>query len=116
MKRLAAVALLVLAACHRREERGNVNGDWRRGRELMTRYGCGACHVIPGVGIQGQVGPPLNRMAARAYIAGRLPNTPQDMIQWIRFPRSVDPGTAMPDLGVNDRDARDMAAYLYTLR
>lgn len=87
------------------------------GKEAIGRYGCGACHRIEGVdGARGQVGPTLDAFAARATIAGRLPNQPDHLIRWIRFPQQVAPGNAMPDLDVSERDARDIAAYLYTLR
>lgn len=93
-------------------------GDPKRGRlTLQSGYGCGACHVIPGVpGAIGKVGPPLTDWAERAFIAGNLPNTPENLVRWVRYPQAVEPGTAMPDLGVSEPDARDIAAYLYTLR
>lgn len=92
-------------------------GDAARGKQLMHRYACATCHVIPGVaGANGQVGPPLTSWAQRAYIAGNLSNTPENLIRWVQVPQSVEPGTAMPNLGVTDQDARDIASYLYTLR
>lgn len=92
-------------------------GDASRGREAITAYGCGACHVVPGVrAARGMVGPPLTAFAGRAYIAGEAPNTASALIQWIMNPQSVEPGTAMPALGVTEARARDIAAYLYTLR
>jgi cytochrome c2 len=94
-----------------------LGGDAQRGRESIRSYGCDACHTIPGVrGANALVGPPLNQMARRTYIAGHLPNTPENMMIWVRSPQAVLPGTAMPDTGVTDRDARDIVAYLYTLR
>jgi cytochrome c2 len=87
-----------------------------RGRVLIEEYGCGACHAVPGVrGAAGRVGPPLDDISARLYIAGVVPNSPDDLVRWIRDPRRIDPGTAMPDLNVSERDARDIAAYLYEL-
>ncbi|MGE3912343.1 MAG: cytochrome c family protein [Chloroflexota bacterium] len=89
-----------------------------RGAHLMREpYGCGACHVIPGVtGATGMVGPPLNGWSRRVYIAGNLPNRPEQLVRWLREPQAIEPGTAMPDLNVTEADARDMAAYLYSLR
>ena len=55
-------------------------------------------------------------MAGRYYLAGRLQNTPGNMVRWIQHPQQVEQGTAMPEMGVTDSDARDIAAYLYTLR
>lgn len=88
-----------------------------RGRRAIQQYGCVSCHVIPGViGANEPVGPPLKGIASRRYLSGTLPNTPEHMLRWLRAPSSVDPRTAMPDLQVSERDARDMAAYLQTLR
>ena len=66
-------------------------------------------------GADGLVGPPLDRIASRTYLAGRLPNTPQNLLRWIRDPQGISPGTAMPPMGVSEKDGRDIAAYLYTL-
>ena len=94
-----------------------VGGHAERGPALITSYGCGACHTVPGVkGADGNVGPPLTRFGDRTYIAGMLRNSPSNLIRWIRDPQGVIPGNAMPNMGVSDAEARDMAAYLYTLR
>jgi cytochrome c2 len=83
----------------------------------MAHYQCGSCHVIPGMpGAVGRVGPTLERYAVRSYIAGRLPNAPHTLVRWIESPSSLVPGTPMPDMGASAVDARDMAAYLMTLR
>ena len=92
-------------------------GDAAQGVQAFEDYGCGACHVIAGVsGAAGAVGPSLNDLSQHAYIAGKLQNTPDNLVQWIRFPQEVDPGVDMPDLGVTEAAARDMVAYLYTLK
>lgn len=91
-------------------------GDAEAGRRAMTQYLCATCHQIPGVvGANKHVGPPLNGIATRRYIGGVLPNTPEMMARWLQDPQQFDPLSAMPNLGVTDKDARDMAAYLYTL-
>ncbi|HEY9280764.1 MAG TPA: c-type cytochrome [Eoetvoesiella sp.] len=92
-------------------------GDITAGRRAIQQYLCATCHVIPGiVGARHHVGPPLAGIASRQYIAGVLPNTPANMVHWIRWPTRIDPLSAMPDLGVTEQDARDIAAFLYTLR
>lgn len=92
-------------------------GDPERGRLAIRAYGCATCHTVPGVpGADALVGPPLTGFAGRAYVAGVLPNSPDNLVRWIQHPRQVDSLTAMPDMGVGARDARDIAAYLYTLR
>jgi cytochrome c2 len=90
-------------------------GDPRRGEAMFIQYGCGSCHVLRNVReATGMVGPPLDGIALRVIIAGRLANNPPNMEKWIRDPQHVSPGTAMPDLRVGEGDARDIAAFLYT--
>ena len=87
--------------------------DAKRGRMALTQYACQACHAIPGVtGPDTFVGPPLAGLSQRKYVAGVLPNTADNLARWIRVPHEIDPHTTMPTLGVTERDARDMAAYL----
>jgi cytochrome c len=87
------------------------------GKAAINRYGCGACHKIPGIpGAEGMVGPSLNAIGTRSEIAGVLVNNPQSLARWIRHPQEVVPGNGMPDQGVSEREARDIAAYLYTVR
>jgi cytochrome c len=117
---LLAVAIAVLAAGCRTalpHAQFDIGGaDAERGRVAFMEYGCHSCHTIPGVTrANAQVGPPLDGWSDRSYIAGRLPNTPSNLIAWIMSPQIIDPGNAMPDVGVPEVIARDMAAYLYTL-
>lgn len=92
-------------------------GDAHRGVAVIDQYGCGSCHTIPGVrSAKGLVGPPLLWWSRRTFIAGELPNTPENLVHWIRTPQSVEAHTAMPTLGLSEQQARDVAAYLYTLR
>jgi cytochrome c len=121
---LGLAGLVVLAsACdgaseaNAREAAAITGGDPARGPDLLRKYGCQSCHTIPGVvGANGLVGPPLAGIASRSYIAGVLPNAPDNMLRWIRDPRGVDAKTAMPNTGVTPSDARHIAAYLYTLK
>jgi cytochrome c2 len=93
------------------------HGNADRGEAAVSRYGCGGCHSISGAsGAKGQVGPPLSEIAAHSEIAGKLANVPDNMILWLRHPQDIVPGNGMPDQGIGDADARDIAAYLYTLR
>ena len=90
-------------------------GDPERGEALFIQYGCGSCHAVRGVRTAtGMVGPPLDGIALRVIVAGKLANKPDNMQKWIRDPQQVSPGTAMPDLNVGERDARDITAFLYT--
>jgi mono/diheme cytochrome c family protein len=91
-------------------------GNAKDGKKALQQYLCVTCHQIPGVvGANRHVGPPLNGIATRRFIGGILPNTPENMVRWLQHPQEFDPQSAMPNLGVTDKDARDMAAFLYTL-
>jgi putative membrane protein len=120
----AAMLLAILAVagtgCGRQEAKKAARltgGDPRRAELAIRRHGCGSCHHIPGItGAGGLVGPPLDRIASRAYIAGRLTNTPQNLMGFVKHPHGVGGRIAMPEMGIPDRDVRDIAAYLYTLK
>lgn len=114
---LAATAALALAACQNSSPSGSSEvGDVDLGKEAMVTYGCGSCHTIPGVPeANALVGPPLTQWSQRTFIAGQLSNTPDNLVRWIRDPQGVEPGTAMPDLGVSTEEARNIAAYLLEL-
>jgi cytochrome c2 len=92
-------------------------GDPARGAQLIQHFGCGSCHMIPGIeGADGLVGPPLEHVGERTIIAGLLANTPENMQTWLKDPQAIVPGNAMPNMELNDHEAKDVAAYLYTLR
>ena len=116
---LAALAVVTSACTHGEADAMALThgGNAARGKELIRSYGCGSCHTIPRVtGAEASVGPSLQGIATHAYIAGVLPNQPENMIRWIMNPPGVDDKTAMPNLHVTATDARDIAAYLYTLQ
>jgi cytochrome c len=97
--------------------RALTGGDPERGQRLIRHYGCGTCHQIPHVGgATSHVGPSLDAIGSHLYLAGRVTNTPAHLIEWIRHPQAVVPGNVMPDMGVTEADARDIAAFLYTLQ
>ncbi|MBI0538752.1 hypothetical protein D9599_24655 [Roseomonas sp. KE2513] len=110
--------LLLLAGCDDAQPAALrvAGGDPARGREVAQASGCGACHVIPGIrGAQSWAGPPLMEWARRGYLAGHLPNRPETLVAWLRDPQALSPGTAMPNLGLTEAQARDTAAFLFTL-
>lgn len=118
---MALFFLLVLTACTPDFNNPGMayvaGGDPRRGEVALRDYGCGACHTIPGIpGANATVGPPLTNWAERAYIVGTLSNTPENLLRWLQTPQAIEPGSVMPNLNVTEQAARDMGAYLYTLR
>lgn len=117
---VAAVASVVAETIDERSDMHDeaamvTGGDPLRGESMFIQYGCGSCHGLKHVRkATGAVGPPLDGIAIRAMIAGKLPNNPANLEHWIRDPQTVTPGTDMPDLNVGEQDARDITAFLYT--
>ncbi len=92
-------------------------GNPHAGKNKIAYYGCGSCHTIKGIaGADGLVGPPLDNVSRRVYLGGVVTNTPVNMALWIRNPKQFDAKTAMPVLFVSEQDARDITAYLYSLK
>lgn len=87
-------------------------GNPKRGRDLLRRYGCVSCHQVPEIG-RARVGPPLMDFANRHIIAGKLVNTPRTAAAWIMNPQQWKPRSVMPNLGVQPSEALDIVAYLY---
>ncbi len=86
------------------------------GAQLIRQVGCGGCHSIPGIGdADGLVGPPLDHMSRRIFIAGVLRNTPDNMVTWLQHPQAIVPGNAMPDMDLTEDQAQAITNYLYTL-
>jgi cytochrome c2 len=116
-----AVMLVALTSC---EPSGatklwaaeTTGGNPEHGKDAIGRHGCAACHTIDGISSEAMVGPPLTRMAARTYLAGNMQNTAANLIRFIQHPRAVHNDTAMPEMGLTDEEARDIAAYLYTYK
>ena len=123
---LALLAVAVLSApvslivqqrqdSHRRQAAAAVatGGDPKAGRRAYLAYHCDACHETdPAVFAKGQVGPSLKGVAQRTEIAGRLSNQPDVLVAWIHHPQALAPGSGMPEQGLTDKDARDIAAWL----
>ena len=118
MNRILIVTLVVLGvACNRQETKPSSSGDPAKGKQLITQYGCTACHSVPGIeGPRGEVGPSLDHVATRPMIAQTLPNNPQNLTQYLLNPQMVNTQNIMPNLGIKPDEARDIAAYLYTLK
>jgi cytochrome c1 len=71
---------------------------------------------VPGISQpRGTVGPSLTGFAERSFIGGVIPNTPANLARWVMDPVAIDSKTAMPSVGLNEAQAQDVAAYLFTL-
>ncbi len=116
---ILACPVLLLGGCGPsapKPERSSTVGDAEAGAIWIGRSGCGSCHQIPGImHANGLVGPPLIHFSRRTIIAGYLPNTRENLVRWIQHPQRLAPGNAMPEAGLTDQQARDIAAYLHGL-
>jgi cytochrome c len=94
--------------------RAMTGGEPSRAPDIIRRYGCAGCHTIPGIpGGDGQVGGPLTDIKHRVYVGGVVPNSPDNLVQWIVSPQTFSPRSAMPATGISEADARHVASYLY---
>lgn len=109
----AVILLGIISGCSTPSSALHASGSERSAPDLMIQYGCPTCHVIPHVpGAVGNVGPSLQWLSQRSFLAGSLPNTPQNLEQWIMHPQRYQPGTAMPEMGLTQQDAGKIVAFL----
>lgn len=120
MKPFFVIAALLALGCARPEKpraSSGAAGNTNHGQELAAQYGCPSCHQIPGFeGASGTLGPALDHFGSRPMLAGKFQNNPAVLEQWLQNPQSLDPQTSMPNLGIAPADARDISAFLYTLK
>lgn len=93
-------------------------GNAVRGKQLAEQYGCTVCHAVPGIeGPQGALGPSLAGVAARPKISNDVVvNTPENLAKYIEDPAMLNPDSTMPALGMPAADAKDLAAFVLTLK
>ena len=112
----AAVVLLTLSGCEPPPQGVGI-GNPDTGRAVIASVGCGVCHEIPGVpGAIGVVGPSLRDFAGRTPIGGTHVNEPSVLVTWVRNAPELSPDTGMPRMPLTEQEARDVAAFLSTLR
>lgn len=113
---IVCATFLLVACSSPKPKREVIGGNAEQGKVAIKKYACGACHVIPGVeGAVGRESHPLFGFANRGDIAQTVVNNPDNLVRWIRKPTDIRPTTRMPIMGVSEQEAKDIAAYLYTL-
>ncbi|MGA9408003.1 MAG: c-type cytochrome, partial [Bacteroidota bacterium] len=90
-------------------------GSVEKGKEHFDNFGCKACHVM---------GEDLRVRNARessydiapelTHAGGKL--QPDWIFDWIKNPRHYNPTTKMPSLRLTDQEARDIVAYIMTMK
>lgn len=92
-------------------------GDAAKGLALFEQMSCVNCHAITGTPAKARVGPDLTHFASRTQLGGGIvPNTPQNLHEWLRDPQQVKPGVLMPNFKFTDEQLNDLVAYLETLK
>jgi cytochrome c oxidase subunit 2 len=91
------------------------------GAKLFSERTCVQCHAIRGTEADGvppaRVAPDLTHFASRQTLgAGVLPNTPENLSVWLKYPQSIKPGCHMPSLRLTERETQDLTDYLEVLR
>jgi len=86
------------------------------GKTVFAANSCVGCHTIRGVSA-GLLGPDLTHFGGRKMMmAGLRPNTPANLVAWIKNPTALKPGAKMPAVRLTDAQARAVAAYLTGLK
>lgn len=114
----SAMAVLALAGCKPPPDETHHMpvAKPEQGLKVIAAAGCGSCHQVPGLAWpRGALGPALDGFAERTMIAGKLPNRPDMLAAYVRNAPALVPGAAMPAMPISEEQARDVAAYLYTL-
>lgn len=90
-------------------------GDFRRGKQVVETVGCLACHAVgentkvrEARGTSYDIAPELTRVGSKV--------SPDWAYDWVRNPRHYNPATKMPSLRLTDGEAKDVVAYLMTLK
>jgi cytochrome c oxidase subunit II len=87
------------------------------GKRIFETTACINCHAVAGTVADGRFGPDLTHLMSRDTIgSGAAPNTPENLLKWIRDPAALKPGCKMPAMQLSEDDISAVAAYLGTLR
>lgn len=85
------------------------------GKKLFETIGCQDCHVAEGFtkvrearGTSYDVAPELSKVGSK--------DNPDWLFDWVRDPRHFNPETRMPNLRLTDPEARNIVAYLGSLK
>jgi len=94
-----------------------VNEAASEGRRVFESTSCVNCHTVAGTVAKGRFGPDLTHLMSRDTIgSGAVSNTHDNLRAWIRDPSTFKPGCLMPAMGLADRQADALTAYMETLR
>ncbi len=87
------------------------------GREAFMAESCVNCHRIRGTPAEGTFGPDLTHLMSRQTLAsGEIPNSPENLTDWIHNPQTTKPGCLMPAFDLSETRLEAIVNYLLTLR
>ncbi len=99
-------------------------GDPEKGKTLVNTMGCGTCHAMSGgellaSAIPVTLEPAVLEVGMRfapdlALVQGRM--APDTLASWLLDPQSLKDDAMMPKIPMSEQDARDMAAYLLSVK
>ena len=88
-----------------------------RGEHVFLSHACSGCHQIRGTPARGLVGPDLTHlMSRRTLAAGTIPNTRDELANWIIDPQEFKPGNKMPALNIDGPELDALLVYLRSLK
>ena len=95
------------AGCGRCHSEETIDGApvLSRGRALMTRYGCYACHLVRDHEDFRSEAPPLRTVALKTGAVW--------LRQWLANPKAVDPNTTMPRFDLSDAEIDELSHALF---
>jgi cytochrome c oxidase subunit II len=89
----------------------------KQGEEIF-KQSCISCHAVDANGPATGIAPNLSNFGDRDTVAGILPNTDENVKNWLKDPESVKPGNKMTDKydALADHELNALAEYLKGLK
>ena len=78
-----------------------------RGREIMEKSGCYACHTVKGYQAYRSEAPPIETMA--------LKTGAEALRRWLKDPKTVDPNATMPRFHLSGQEIDELSHYVFSL-
>ncbi|MDP7029864.1 MAG: cytochrome c oxidase subunit II [Phycisphaerales bacterium] len=87
------------------------------GKRLFLRTSCINCHTVRGTVANGTFAPDLTHLMSRSTIgSGVVPNTPENLREWVWDPQLVKPGCEMPSMKLSRDEVDLVCSWLETLK
>ena len=88
-----------------------------QGKHIFLRTSCINCHTVRGTVANGTFAPDLTHLMSRTEIgSGIVPNTPDNLREWVFDPQNIKPGCDMPSMKLTRDEVDLVCAWLETLK